>query len=360
MVLLSGHESAAAGNFNRERFVHELKNQIVGQDRVIDDIAIRLQRRIAARSGQVLKRPFARFMFFGPTGTGKTELANLIAQQVFPRKSVVRVDFGNLSMSPEVLNTFLFGLPKGYVNAKIGLFYRELGASPDKLVLFDEIEKANVPNVMDLLLRILDEGVGTDLYEGRQIDFRRTIIVMTSNLVFEELLRIEDEAADFDERQRRFREHLRNAGSFKAELLGRIDDIFVFRPFSPQSIQEILLVKLSKMVASRTNLRLVHIAPEAAYHLFERVSRQIGASGARAFESVLEDELAMEIFEASRLAGPRPPDDPLPIHISRSPEGRWVIEAVGEGPPDEPQAVPQRGANRRRRGRSRPPGDTQS
>ena len=85
MGLLAGTESTSGANFNRERFVGELKGQIAGQDHVIEDIATRLERRLAARSGQVLKRPFARFMFFGPTGSGKSELATLIAQQVFPK-----------------------------------------------------------------------------------------------------------------------------------------------------------------------------------------------------------------------------------------------------------------------------------
>ena len=266
---------------------------------------------------------------------------------------MVRVDFETLNMGSEVLNTFLFGLPKGYVNAKIGLFYRDLGTSPEKLVLLDEIEKARDPTVLNSLLRILDEGVGVDLYEGRQIDFKRTIIIMTSNAEFDELLRIEDEAPDFDERQRRFREHLRNAGSFKPELLGRIDDIFVFRPLSGQTVNDILLAKLDRMVRDRANLRLAHITPDATFHLYERVSRRIQAEGARAFEPILENELAMEILEASKFAGQRPPGDPLPIRISRSSEGQWVIEALVEAPPESDAIAPQRNASRGRRGRTR-------
>ncbi len=236
------------------RLEDELRSRVIGQDEAIEAVANALRR---ARAGLApADRPMGSFMFLGPTGVGKTELARALAEFMFnDEKSLVRIDMSEYMERHAVAR--LIGSPPGYVGFEEGGQLTEIVRHrPYSLILFDEIEKAH-PEVFNILLQVLDNGRLTD-GKGRTVDFRNTIIIMTSNVGSEflrEMAKVgfssgeEEKEADHEEDYRnRVNAALRD--HFRPEFLNRIDEIIVFHPLDREVVGKIVDIQLQKVVAS--------------------------------------------------------------------------------------------------------------
>jgi len=213
----------------REKLLHlkdDIKRRVAGQDLAIDVVGDAI---IRARAGiKDPQRPIGSFLFLGPTGVGKTELAKALAEFLFDSEEhVVRIDMSEYMEKHAVSR--LVGAPPGYVGYEEGGQLTEaIRRKPYSIVLLDEIEKAH-PDVFNILLQILDDGRITDSH-GRTVDFKNTIIIATSNIGSQILL----EEPDFEVAKKQVEGSLRNY--FKPELLNRIDEIITFNPLSPEII----------------------------------------------------------------------------------------------------------------------------
>lgn len=280
----------------------ELKKRVVGQDEAIKVISKSIRR---ARAGlKDPKRPIGSFIFLGPSGVGKTELAKRVAEFLFGDvDAMIRID---MSEYMEQHNTSrMIGSPPGYVGfGEGGQLTEPVRRRPHSVVLFDEIEKAH-PNVMNVLLQILDEGHITDA-EGRQVDFKNTVIVMTSN-VGAEFIRKEssmgfvtrdDAQSSYEKMKETVLEQLNK--EFKPEFLNRIDEKVVFRPLS----KEDLLVIVEIMIAD-INLRLeekgilLNLTKKAKNYLVDQgYDPKMGARPLRrALEEHIENPLSEEVLK---------------------------------------------------------------
>jgi len=217
----------------REKLLHlkdDIKRRVAGQDMAIDVVGDAI---IRARAGiKDPHRPIGSFLFLGPTGVGKTELAKALAEFLFDSEAhVVRIDMSEYMEKHAVSR--LVGAPPGYVGYEEGGQLTEaIRRKPYSIVLLDEIEKAH-PDVFNILLQILDDGRITDSH-GRTVDFKNTIIIATSNIGSQILL----EESDFDIAKKQVENALRDY--FKPELLNRIDEIITFNPLSPAVIYRIV------------------------------------------------------------------------------------------------------------------------
>ncbi len=249
------------------RIEEVLKERVVGQDEAVKSVASALRR---ARAGLApIDRPLASFMFLGPTGVGKTELARALAQFMFSdEKSLIRIDMSEYMERHAVSK--ITGSPPGYVGYEEGGQLTEIVRHrPYSLILFDEIEKAH-PDVFNILLQVLDNGRLTD-NKGKTVNFRNSIIVMTSNVgseFFKEYARVGFSSSDEAEAERKgeeyeskIKEALRN--SFRPEFLNRLDEIIIFKPLTKKSIQEIVEIQL-KEITDRLKERGVIIVFDAA------------------------------------------------------------------------------------------------
>ncbi len=244
----------------REKLLHledTLHERVVGQDEAVKAVSEAI---IRARAGiKDPNRPIGSFIFLGPTGVGKTELAKTLAEALFDdEKSMIRVDMSEFMEKHSVAR--LIGAPPGYVGYDEGGQLTEaVRRRPYSVILLDEIEKAN-PDVFNILLQILDDGRLTD-GKGRVVDFKNTVIIMTSNLGSQEILKrakigfITNQ--DFQEAEGVIKDMLKNY--FRPEFLNRIDDIIVFKSLAKEqvkSIAEILLKTLGKRLEKQINVSL--------------------------------------------------------------------------------------------------------
>jgi ATP-dependent Clp protease ATP-binding subunit ClpB len=224
-----------------------LRRRVVGQDEALVAVANAIRR---ARAGlQDANRPIGSFLFLGPTGVGKTELTKALAEFLFDDESaMIRVDMSEYMEKHSVAR--LIGAPPGYVGYDEGGALTEaVRRRPYQVILFDEIEKAH-PDVFNVLLQVLDDGRLTD-GQGRTVDFRNTLIVLTSNLGSEALANLPD-GADVGEARESVMEAVRAA--FRPEFLNRLDEILLFRRLSRADmtgIVEIQLKRLGKLLADR-------------------------------------------------------------------------------------------------------------
>ncbi|HEV8132856.1 MAG TPA: ATP-dependent chaperone ClpB, partial [Acidobacteriota bacterium] len=260
-----------------------LRLRVVGQDQALQAVANAVRR---SRVGfQDEKRPIGSFIFLGPTGVGKTETARALAEFLFDdEKAMVRIDMSEYMEKHAVAR--LIGAPPGYVGYEEGGYLTEaVRRRPYSVVLFDEIEKAH-PEVFNVLLQILDDGRLTDA-KGRTVDFKNTVILMTSNLGSQWLSDISQKLSD-DELERRVQEALR--AQFKPEFLNRIDDIIIFKRLGPEQLREIVGIQLRRMAQlfAHRNIEL-QVTEGARDHLAREGYDP--AYGARPLRRLLQKEI---------------------------------------------------------------------
>jgi ATP-dependent Clp protease ATP-binding subunit ClpB len=230
------------------RMEEELKKRVIGQDEAIRAVAAAVRR---SRSGlSDPNRPMGAFLFVGPTGVGKTELAKALAEFLFhSERALVRIDMSEYLEKHTVAR--LIGAPPGYVGYEEGGQLTEaVRQHPYTVILFDEVEKAH-PDVVNVLLQLLDDGRLTD-GQGRTVDFRNTLVIMTSNLGTDRLAKAETDA----ERAKVIDEALR--AFFRPEFLNRLDDVVAFRPLDEGEIEKIVDLQLA-LVQSRMKERRIEV-----------------------------------------------------------------------------------------------------
>ncbi len=224
------------------RLPDELRERVVGQDEAIQAVSDAILRSRAGIADE--NRPIGSFLFLGPTGVGKTELAKALAENLFDdERMLVRLDMSEYMEKFSVSR--LVGAPPGYVGYEEGGQLTEaIRRKPYSVILFDEIEKAH-PDVFNMLLQILDDGRLTDS-QGRTVDFKNTILIMTSNLGSDIILSsISDDGIVSEDAREKVRERLRKA--FRPEFLNRIDDTIFFSPLSKDNIRAIIDLLLNRL-----------------------------------------------------------------------------------------------------------------
>ncbi len=281
----------------RERLAHledELAQRVVGQAQAVKAVADAVRRSRAGLGDP--NRPTGSFIFLGPTGVGKTETARALAEFLFDdERAMVRLDMSEYMEKHSVAR--MIGAPPGYVGYEEGGQLTEaVRRRPYSVILFDEIEKAH-PDVFNVLLQVLDDGRLTDS-QGRVVDFRNAVIIMTSNIGSQYI--VDAGGATWDRVEERVRDDLRN--HFRPEFLNRVDDIIVFRPLAREDLVRIVdlqLVRLEQLLGAR-NLKL-DVTREARELLAEQGYDPV--YGARPLKRVIQRELqnriALELLEGS-------------------------------------------------------------
>jgi ATP-dependent Clp protease ATP-binding subunit ClpB len=274
-----------------------LRRRVIGQDEALTAVSNAVRR---ARAGlQDPNRPVGSFIFLGPTGVGKTETARALAEFLFDdERAMIRLDMSEYMEKHAVAR--MIGAPPGYVGYEEGGQLTEaVRRRPYSVVLFDEIEKAH-PDVFNVLLQILDDGRLTDS-KGRTVDFKNTVLIMTSNLGSREI-----QSAEGDEKQIRaaVAEVLRL--QFKPEFLNRIDDIVIFRQLSREQISEIIDVQLERLRQMLEERNIVLELDESAKELLAREGYD-PAYGARplkrAIQTLIQNPLAVRLLRGEIAAG---------------------------------------------------------
>jgi len=283
-----------------QKLIHmeeRLKQRVIGQEEGISAVSSALRR---ARSGlQDPNRPIGSFIFLGPTGVGKTELARALAEFMFDNEqAMIRIDMSEYMEKHAVAR--LIGAPPGYVGYDEGGYLTEaIRRRPYAVLLFDEIEKAH-PDVFNILLQILDDGRLTDGH-GRTVDFKNTIVIMTSNVGGQW---IQDTTLDEEEKRLRTMDALR--GTFKPEFLNRIDDIITFRALTIEDIDKIIEIQIAliqkRLEERKLTLELTDKAK--AYIARTGYSPIYGARPLkRALQKMLLDPLALKLLDGTFTEG---------------------------------------------------------
>ncbi|MHB1021653.1 MAG: ATP-dependent chaperone ClpB [Acidobacteriaceae bacterium] len=289
-----------------------LRERVIGQDDALTSVANAIRRSRAGLSDP--KRPIGSFIFLGPTGVGKTETARALAEFLFDDdQAMVRIDMSEYMEKHAVAR--LIGAPPGYVGYDEGGQLTEaVRRRPYSVVLFDEIEKAH-PDVFNVLLQVLDDGRLTDS-KGRTVDFKNTVLIMTSNLGAH-LLQGEALASDtaFDAVRDQVLEVLRQ--SFRPEFLNRVDDIVIFRPLGEEQLTHIIdlrLEDLKKLLADRHIS--IELTEEARHQLFiAGYDRAYGARPLkRAIQKLIQDPLAIKILDGEVVHGDHVRLEADPLH----------------------------------------------
>ena len=307
-----------------------LRQRVVGQDPALERVANAIRRSRAGLSDP--KRPIGSFIFLGPTGVGKTELARALAEFLFDDEhALLRIDMSEYMEKHSVAR--LIGAPPGYVGYEEGgQLTEQVRRRPYAVVLFDEIEKAH-PDVFNVLLQIMDDGRLTD-GKGRVVDFKNTIIIMTSN-IGSQFLQAESlkSDADFDEAAQQVQNLLHT--HFKPEFLNRVDDIIVFRPLGKEQLVKIIELRLEdvrRLLADRKiSLELTDAAKDLLFT--QGYDPNFGARPLkRAIQKLIQDPLALKILDGEVLHG-----DHIVVDADKK-AGKMMFtisERVGEKAPAE-------------------------
>jgi ATP-dependent Clp protease ATP-binding subunit ClpB len=282
------------------RMEERLRMRVVGQDDALAHVSNAVRRSRAGLSDP--KRPIGSFIFMGPTGVGKTELARAVAEFLFDdEKLMIRIDMSEYMEKHSVSR--LIGAPPGYVGYEEGgQLTEQVRRHPYSVILFDEIEKAH-PDVFNVLLQILEDGRLTD-GRGRTVDFRNTVLVMTSNVGSAAIYELAGN--DPDAARKEAMEALRSA--FRPEFINRIDEIVIFNPLGKEQLGKIvgmLLKSVEKLLAERQiTLELTPAAEELI--LREGYDPAYGARPLRrTIQRMIQDSLALQILEGKVLPGDR-------------------------------------------------------
>ncbi len=300
-----------------ESILHE---RVVGQEEAVSAVAKAIRRgRVGLKDP---RRPIGSFLFLGPTGVGKTELCKALAEAMFgTENALIRVDMSEYMEKHSVSK--MIGSPPGYVGYEEGgQLSEKVRRNPYSVILFDEIEKAH-PDVFNILLQVLDDGHITDA-QGRKIDFKNTILIMTSNAGAENIIapkRLGFTSSDDAQEKYRFMkdrvmEEVRRL--FKPEFLNRIDEIIVFHPLTKEHMREIVTIML-KSIHRRTMQQMgiaLTVTEEGKDFLIEKgYDEKYGARPLRrAIQSMLEDQLAEKILDGTVKEGEE-------VEVGRSEDG---------------------------------------
>ena len=302
----------------RDKLLHmedALRRRVVGQDEAVTSVSNAIRR---ARAGlQDPNRPTGSFLFLGPTGVGKTELTRALAEFLFDDESaMVRIDMSEYMEKHSVAR--LIGAPPGYVGYDEGGSLTEaVRRRPYQVILFDEVEKAH-PDVLNVLLQVLDDGRLTD-GQGRTVDFRNTLIVLTSNLGSDALVRL-PERADVSVAREAVMEAVRAA--FRPEFLNRLDEILLFRRLSRDDMKGVVAIqaeRLKKLLADRK----VTLEVDAAAMAWLGNAGYDPVYGARPLKRVIQRELQNPLAQAI-LEGRIP--DGSTVHVTASDKGLVIEE----------------------------------
>jgi ATP-dependent Clp protease ATP-binding subunit ClpB len=274
--------------------------RVIGQSEAVSSVAAAIRR---ARAGMKDPgRPIGSFLFMGPTGVGKTELARALAQFLFDSDdALVRIDMSEYMEKHSVSR--LVGAPPGYVGYEEGGQLSEaIRRRPYSVVLLDEVEKAH-PDVFNILLQVLDDGRITDS-QGRTVDFRNTIIVMTSNIGSEHILSVAGDDSQYEEMRKRVTDALRI--HFRPEFVNRVDDIIIFHTLSREELRKIITIQLKRIERLLADQKITIQLSEAAVTHLANVGYDpvYGARPLkRAIQRQLENAIATKILENTFVEG---------------------------------------------------------
>jgi len=278
----------------KEKLLHledELHQRVVGQDEAVTAVADAIQRSRAGLADP--NRPIASFIFLGPTGVGKTELAKALAAYLFDtEEAMVRIDMSEYMEKHAVSR--LIGAPPGYVGYEEGGQLTEaIRRRPYAVILFDEIEKAH-PDVFNVLLQILDDGRVTDA-QGRTVDFKNTVIIMTSNIGSQFILDI----AGNDERYPEMRDRVMDAlrSSFRPEFLNRVDEMIIFHSLRRDQLRQIVKLQVQRLEARLAERKMSLRLSDAALDFLAEVGFD-PVYGARPLKRAIQRELETRIAKA--------------------------------------------------------------
>ncbi|MDZ8258234.1 ATP-dependent chaperone ClpB [Nostoc sp. ChiQUE01b] len=278
----------------KEKLLHledELHRRVVGQEEAVTAVADAIQRSRAGLADP--NRPIASFIFLGPTGVGKTELAKALAGYMFDsEEALVRIDMSEYMEKHAVSR--LIGAPPGYVGYEEGGQLTEaIRRRPYSVILFDEIEKAH-PDVFNIFLQILDDGRVTDA-QGHKVDFKNAIIIMTSNIGSQYILDIAGDNAHYDEMRRRVMEAMRN--SFRPEFLNRIDEIIIFHGLDKKELRQIVLLQVQRLRQRLSDRKISLKLSDAALDFLAEVGYD-PVYGARPLKRAIQRELETQIAKS--------------------------------------------------------------
>lgn len=295
-----------------KRLLHlevELHNRVIGQNEAVEAVAKAIKRgRVGLKDP---KRPTGSFLFLGPTGVGKTELSKALAETVFgDEKNLIRVDMSEYMEKHSVSK--IIGSPPGYVGFEEGgQLSEQVRRNPYSVILFDEIEKAHV-DIFNVLLQMLDDGHVTDS-QGRKVDFKNTIIIMTSNAGAARIMEPKKLGFTGDHSEQKDYENMKSGVMeevkklFKPEFLNRIDDTIVFHALSEEEVKQIadlLLRNFVKRVRKQMDIELRYGEAVKNYIFEKGYDKKYGARPLRrAIQNEIEDKMAEEILVGNIKSG---------------------------------------------------------